>query len=85
MFGLPAMQVHALPGPCATMWVSVIWLCSADPAQPQSCGVGEDRDLLQQSVAAHANDVSDGTHRRKLHRAFSVRRKTCADADRIWR
>jgi hypothetical protein len=40
---------------------------------------------LQQSVAAHADDLAGGTHRRKLHRAFSVRRKTCANAGRTWR
>lgn len=60
-------------------------VCSACPDQPQRCGDGEDRDLLQQSVAAHSGDVADGTHRRKLHRAFSVHRKTCADASLTWR
>lgn len=84
MFGLPAIQVHARPGPCATTWVSVIWLCSADPAQPRCCGDGEDRDLLPQSVPAHADDVADSTHRCKLHRAFSFRRKTCAGVVRTW-
>lgn len=58
MFGLPPIQVHARPGSCAMTWVSVIWLCSAGPAQPQCCGDGEDRDLLQQSVAAQADDVA---------------------------
>ena len=85
MFGLPTTQVDARPGPCATTWVSVIWLCSAGPAQPQRGGDGEDRDLLPQSVAVHADDVGDGMLLRKLHRAFSVRRKTCADVGRTWR
>ena len=85
LFGLPLFQVHARPGPCATTWVSAIWLCSADPAQPERCGDGEYRDLLPQSVAVYADDVADGKLLRKLHGAFSVRRKTCAEPCPTWR
>ena len=90
--GHPGMPIGMAPA-AYTLWTKVMrhkvgfgdLVCSACPEQPQRCGDGEDRDLLQQSVAAHTDDVADGTHRRKHHRALSVRRKTCVDASLTWR